>query len=288
MKKRLLILAGGMASRMKKSLAATEGIDEKLIQQANTVTKGMIQVGKSGKTLIDYQIYNAHLAGFEEVMLLLNPADTVTRPYCEDLMNRDAAWGIKIVFSIQYITSDREKPAGTSDAVYQALTQHEDWTKGKVIVCNSDNLYSVKALNALWDSPYSEALISYERAGLDYPEERISAFALIKTDSEGFLLDIVEKPTTEQAEEIKAEVGRLGVSMNMFIFDAEKFLPYLEKTPFHPVRNEKELPTSVFMYGEGEGRGFYTIPLSENVPDLTSKEDILTMQQYLDDTFGEF
>lgn len=286
--KRLLILAGGMASRMKKSLASSEGLDAKLIEQANSVTKGMIQVGKNGKTLIDYQIRNAALAGFEEVMLLLNPADTVTRPYCEDLMKNNASFGVKIVFSIQHIPADREKPAGTADAVYQALIQHEDWKKGRVVVCNSDNLYSVKALNLLWDSPESEALISYERDSLDYPEERISAFALIKTDAKGYLLDIVEKPTAEQAEEIKKEVGRLGVSMNMFVFDAAKFLPYLEKTPYHPVRNEKELPTAVFLYGEGEGRGFFTIPLAENVPDLTSKDDIIAMQKYLDETFGEF
>ena len=56
MKKRLLILAGGMASRMKKALAEENSdLDPKLVAQANAVTKGMIQVGKNGKTLIDYQ-----------------------------------------------------------------------------------------------------------------------------------------------------------------------------------------------------------------------------------------
>jgi glucose-1-phosphate adenylyltransferase len=42
------------------------------------------------------------------------------------------------------------------------------------------------------------------------------------------------------------------------------------------------------MFGEGEGRGFFAIPLAENVPDLTSKEDILVMKQYLEDTYGDF
>ena len=288
MKKRLLILAGGMASRMKKALREGSDLDPNLVAQANSVTKGMIQVGRNGKTLIDYQLYNAHLAGIEEVMLLLHPTDQVTQQYCEALMAKDATWGMKIVFSRQQIPSDREKPAGTADAVYQALMQHADWQKGRVIVCNSDNLYSVNALKTLWASEHSEALISYHRDSLLYPAERISAFALIRTDSEGYLLEIIEKPTAEQATELQAQIGRLGVSMNIFVFEASAFLPYLEKTPFHPVRNEKELPTSVALYGEGTGRGFFAIPLAENVPDLTSKEDILVMQKYLEDTYGEF
>ncbi|MFD3292300.1 sugar phosphate nucleotidyltransferase [Aquirufa sp. KTFRIE-69F] len=289
MKKRLLILAGGMASRMKKALAEENSdLDPKLVAQANAVTKGMIQVGKNGKTLIDYQLYNAHLAGIEEVMLLLHPTDSVSQEYCESLMAKDATWGMKIVFARQQIAADREKPAGTADAVYQALSQHVDWQTGRVIVCNSDNLYSVNALKTLWASEVPQALISYHRDSLLYPEERISAFALIRTDAEGYLLEIIEKPTKEQAEELMAKQGRLGVSMNVFVFEASTFLPYLAKTPFHAVRNEKELPTSVVMFGEGEGKGFFAIPLAENVPDLTSKEDILVMQKYLEETYGDF
>ncbi len=289
MKKRLLILAGGMASRMKKALAEENSdLDPKLVAQANAVTKGMIQVGKNGKTLIDYQLYNAHLSGIEEVMLLLHPTDNVSQEYCESLMAKDATWGMTIVFARQQIAADREKPAGTADAVYQALSQHADWQKGRVIVCNSDNLYSVNALKTLWASEVPQALISYHRDSLLYPAERISAFALIRTDEEGYLLEIIEKPTKEQADELMAKQGRLGVSMNVFVFEASTFLPYLAKTPFHPVRNEKELPTSVVMFGEGEGKGFFAIPLAENVPDLTSKEDILVMQKYLEETYGDF
>ena len=289
MKKRLLILAGGMASRMKKALAEENSdLDPKLVAQANAVTKGMIQVGKNGKTLIDYQLYNAHLAGIEEVMLLLHPTDNVSQEYCESLLAKDATWGMEIVFARQQIPADREKPAGTADAVYQALSQHTDWQTGRVIVCNSDNLYSVNALKTLLASEVPQALISYHRDSLLYPEERISAFALIRTDAEGYLLEIIEKPTKEQADELMAKQGRLGVSMNVFVFEASTFLPYLAKTPFHAVRNEKELPTSVVMFGEGEGKGFFAIPLAENVPDLTSKEDILVMQKYLEETYGDF
>ena len=80
-----------MASRMKKAMAeGGSDLDPSLVAQANSVTKGMIQVGKNGKTLIDYQLYNAHLAGIEEVMLLLHPTDSVSQEYCESLMAKDA------------------------------------------------------------------------------------------------------------------------------------------------------------------------------------------------------
>jgi glucose-1-phosphate adenylyltransferase len=97
MKKRILILAGGVASRMKK---ATENvsIEKKLIEQADTLTKGMIGVGKAGKSLIDYQLFNAHLAGFEEVLLLLHPSDDFTQTYYENQMRTNAVWGINCCF----------------------------------------------------------------------------------------------------------------------------------------------------------------------------------------------
>jgi glucose-1-phosphate thymidylyltransferase/glucose-1-phosphate adenylyltransferase len=49
MKKRILILAGGVASRMKKA-AENVLVEQKLIEQADTLIKGMIGVGKSGKS----------------------------------------------------------------------------------------------------------------------------------------------------------------------------------------------------------------------------------------------
>lgn len=73
-------MAGGAASRMKKE-AEVQDVDQKLIQQADTITKGMIGVGEAGKSLIDYQLFNAHLAGFEEVLLVLHPEDHFTQEY---------------------------------------------------------------------------------------------------------------------------------------------------------------------------------------------------------------
>ncbi|MFT4033361.1 MAG: sugar phosphate nucleotidyltransferase [Siphonobacter sp.] len=279
MTKRILILAGGMSSRMKKA-AEDIPLDQKLIDQANSLTKGMISVGTAGKSLIDYQLTNAIEAGLEEVLLLLHPEDTVTQPYYETAVYPT----LTIRFARQRIAPDRVKPAGTADAVLQALEQTPDWQKGRFIVCNSDNLYSVNALNSVWNSETPNALISYDRNALDFPAERIQAFALIRADESGHLIDIHEKPSEQEVEEARRKTGRVGVSMNLFAFEAAQLLPYLRQTPFHPVRNEKELPTTVNMLAQHET--ISTIPLSENVPDLTSKKDIAIVQKYLAEKYS--
>ena len=280
MKKRILILAGGVASRMKKE-AENLNVDQQLIEQADTLTKGMISVGKAGKSLMDYQLFNAHLAGFEEILLLLHPEDAFTQEYYEEQMKKDAAWGLQIQFSRQYISPDRVKPAGTADAVLQTLQQQKNWQTGKLIIINSDNLYSSKALELLWDAPSNNALISYDRSSLEFPEERIKAFAVIRSDKQGYLQEIVEKPDDEIIDQLMQQSGRIGVSMNSFVILAEQLIPYLERTPFHPIRNEKELPTTISMMVADFPNSFLTIPLSENVPDLTSKHDLEIVQNYL-------
>lgn len=113
-------MAGGAASRMKKE-AEIQNIDKQLIQQADTITKGMIGVGRAGKSLLDYQLFNAHLAGVEEVLLVLHPEDCFTQEYYLEEMKNNETWGIDLQFSRQYILPGRVKPAGTADAVLQVL-----------------------------------------------------------------------------------------------------------------------------------------------------------------------
>lgn len=278
---RIVILAGGAATRMKKAAPYLKDLDPALANQANTLTKGMIGLGDSGKSLIDYQLENASNAGFSEVLMLLHPDDDFTQQYYQKLENEGNSWNLHFVFARQQIYADRIKPAGTADAVLQALEQHPDWQQGKIVVCNSDNLYSKEAFEALWNSPNPNALISYDREALDFPLERIKAFAIIESDQHSHLQNIIEKPSDEQAQAILEKYGRIGVSMNAFVFEASDLLPALQKTPFHPERNEKELPTTLLIMVRDLKKPISCIPMAENVPDLTSKQDILVVQEYL-------
>ncbi|PWK27068.1 glucose-1-phosphate thymidylyltransferase/glucose-1-phosphate adenylyltransferase [Arcicella aurantiaca] len=284
---KLLIMAGGMSSRMKK-VEGSEALDSALVQQANTLPKGMIGVGKDGRPFMDYLIYNAHLAGYDEVLILKNPKDTVTKPYYDKLVEDGKAWGMKFRYATQQIAADREKPAGTADAIQQALEQTPDWKGGRFTVCNSDNLYSVQVLTLLKENPIQNAVVSYESIALGVEPERVKAFAVIKADEEGYLVEIIEKPNDEQIDSAKDANGKIGVNMNVFHFNYDDILEYVTKEPFNPVRNERELPSAVMKMARENQKKVITVSVEENVPDLTSKGDISIVQKYLVDTFGDF
>jgi len=284
---KLLIMAGGMSSRMKKA-EGTETLDSTLIEQANTLPKGMIGVGKDGRPFMDYLIYNAHRAGYTEVLILKNPKDNVTKPYYDQLVADNKAWGITFKYATQQIAPDREKPAGTADAIQQALEQTPEWKGERFTVCNSDNLYSVKVLTLLKDCAVPNAVVSYESIALGVAPERVKAFAVIKADEEDYLIEIIEKPNDEQIESARDKNGKIGVNMNVFHFYYDDILEYVSKEPFNPVRNERELPSAVMKMAKENVKKVITVPVEENVPDLTSKGDISIVQKYLVDEFGEF
>ena len=158
---KLLIMAGGMSSRMKKN-EGSDTLDSTLVQQANTLPKGMIGVGKDGRPFMDYLIYNAHKAGYDEVLILKNPKDQVTKPYYDKLVSDGKAWGMNFLYATQTIAPDREKPAGTADAIQQALEQTPQWKGDRFTVCNSDNLYSVNVLKLLSENPKKVIIVAVE------------------------------------------------------------------------------------------------------------------------------
>lgn len=276
---KLLILAGGMSSRMKKNLEGNTNLDPKLIEQANTLPKSMIGLGKNGRPFLDYVLYNASVAGVKEVILLLNPKDTVSQTYYEKLMQSGKSWNLDIKFARQHIPNDRIKPLGTTDAIEQALNQFPTWKQNRFIVCNGDNLYPVKAFELLLDETYPNALLDWDTEGYDVA--RVRNCAIIKKDSTGYLTDLLEKPNDEEWETIVKTMPRVGISWNIFAFTSSDLIPFLEKTPLHPIRNEKEIPVTVRLWANENPKGIYTIQISEILPDLTSKHDIADVQQLL-------
>jgi glucose-1-phosphate adenylyltransferase len=282
----LLILAGGNSSRMKKDLEGS-GLHADLLKQANEMPKGMIGVGRNGRPFLDYQLFNASKAGYKEVIILLNQKDTVTKPYYESQMNKCETWGLIIKFAIQNIPTDRVKPLGTADAVQQALEQHSEWKGSKFTVCNSDNLYSSNVFKLLLENPFPAGLISYEASGLGFDHEKVKNCAIQFVDNEGFLEKLIEKPTDEQIIDCQKKVGRLGISMNIFNLDYDLGLKYMRSQPINESRNEKELPEAVGRIAFENTKTVKTFPVSEIMPDLTSKTDLSLVQEYLLKEFTE-
>lgn len=280
----LIVLAGGASSRMKKGNDIS--LNNNLKNQANSRSKALISIDVSGRPVLDYLLYNAKQAGYKNIYLIVGEQHNLFREFYGNKSYGNIFQGLKIHYAIQYIPKNRKKPFGTADALTQAIDQYPELAKSTYTVCNSDNLYSVQALKALRVTKYRNALISYHRDSLKFSLEKILRFALVLVDNNGFLYDIIEKPKTENVESYKDKLGKLRVSMNIFKFDGNMFTYYLLNCPVNQNRNEKELPTALLNMVMDHPKSVYGIPMAAHVPDLTSKEDIIVLKEYIQKNYS--
>jgi len=273
----LIILAGGASSRMKKSVS--DNVTDEMTRQANSRSKALIQV--NNRPMLDYVLYNAKTAGFRHVYIVIGEDGELFKKHYGKKDHENNFHDLLISFAVQAIPHDRIKPLGTADAVFQTLEQYPELKTKQFVVCNCDNLYSVNAFRTLREDSHPNTLINYDRDILEYPQERIERFALTKTNHFNHLEGILEKPSKDEVENYKDKEGKLRVSMNIFKFDGQLFYPFLKSCPLHPIRQEKEIPTALMMMVKEHPTSVLAIPFAEHVPDLTSKDDILIMNEYL-------
>jgi NDP-sugar pyrophosphorylase family protein len=282
---RLVILAGGISSRMKRSVAPEFSADQALIRDADSKAKSMIGVGRNQRPFLDYLLYNARQTGYRDVLIVIGEGDDSIRSYYGHKDEDNDFSGLKISYAIQQIPEGRQKPMGTADALYQGLKGKSEWSGKRFTVCNSDNLYSEKALGLMREHKYRSAMVDYDRHALQFEWSRIERFAVTLKDGDGFLTGIIEKPSEAQIQAATGKDGFVGVSMNIFDLQYDMIFPFLEKVPFHPLRNEKELPEAVTMMVGTYPQCCFAYPLSEHVLDLTEKGDILPVKKYLETYF---
>ena len=273
MTENIIILAGGASSRMKKSV--DQNLSPEKVAQANQLSKGLIQLG--GKPFLSYLLENILQAEFKNVYIITGENSKMFRRAFE---NNPEFVDLNVQFATQYIPEGREKPYGTADALYQCIEQYPNLKEDTFCVCNSDNLYSLNALKNLKNANSHQAILAYDIDHLKYPKERIARFAVMKFDDDYNLTTIVEKPEPDKIVDYTDAHQKIRVSMNIFLFDGKSFFKYLESCPAHPVRDEKELPTALMNMIEDNIK-VMGIPIAEHVPDLTSKNDIAILENYL-------
>tara|TARA_B100001063_G_scaffold75369_1_gene69663 strand:+ start:5521 stop:6363 length:843 start_codon:yes stop_codon:yes gene_type:complete len=272
----LIILAAGLSSRMKKSVS-NKNLSKHSIEQANSREKGLIGIDKNGRPLIHYLLINAKSAGFKVIYLVIGQNSNRFKSY----FNENKYDGLDIKFAVQYLEKNKVKPSGTADALFQAVTQFPILKSSNFCVCNSDNLYSAKALRSIRSTSFSNAFISYDKSYLNFSSEKVSSFSILMLNDNGYLVNILEKPTTKDFDLFKDSGGKIRVSMNLFKFNGSVFFDYLKNCPFDKLRNEKELPTAVLNLAKDKPSSVYGIPFEEHVPDLTSKDDIIILNKLL-------
>jgi ADP-glucose pyrophosphorylase len=272
--KNIIIMAAGASSRMKKTLDEVE-LSNEIKEVASLEHKTLIPLDGKDKSLLFYLCSNIKKAGYENIYLLTSLENNAFYQWIENNKSHPEIEGLKFFLPIQFIPEGREKPIGTADGIQQALDQFPNLLNERFTVCNADNLYSIKVLKLLLNHETSfHSIIAYDRLYLKFPEDRITKFALIKLDEEGFLKEIVEKPPIETHEYFRSSSDQLLVSMNIFSFSGSEIYPYLKNCIMNLDRNEKELPEAVRSLIKNKKRSVFTYIVKEHLKDLTSAHDI--------------
>lgn len=258
---RAVIMARGLGTRMRKQAEDVQ-LDSAQQAAADAGVKAMISIGRP---FLDYVIAELVEAGYDEVCLVIGPEHQIIRDYYDNL----ATERVRISYAVQ------QQPLGTADAVHAARGfAGED----RVLVINSDNHYPAEAVRHLAEAP-GAATLGFDRVALtrgsNIPADRIAAFALLESDAEGNLRSIVEKPSTEQIEEL-GEKAR--ISMNCWLL-TPTLVDACGTVGLSP-RGELELVDAV-RDRVLEGEQVRVIPVEAPVLDLSSRNDIAGVAERL-------
>lgn len=216
----------------------------------------MIQIDRP---FLDYVMSALADAGVHEICLVIGPEHTQVHEYYERL----ATTRTTVCFAIQ------REALGTADAVAAARTFASD---DAFLALNADNYYPIDAYRRL-AAHGGSGLVGFSSTGLaaggQLTVERIRAFALVTSDSQGNLLDIVEKPDDHTYRSL---LPHAYVSMNLWAFTPTIFEACSRVRP--SPRGELELQDAVKIATRELGVRFQVFPHSGTVLDLSSRQDI--------------
>ncbi len=258
-----VILARGLGTRMRKQDNSAE-LDS---QQAAVAATGIKALMPIDRPFLDYVLGALAETGYRKICLVIGPEhDAIRKHFGEELQCER----INIEFAVQ------AQPLGTADAVAAV----EQFAGDDHFLCiNSDNYYPDEAFKALGELD-SAGLVGFQRegmlAGSNIPSGRIVKFAVIKTDADGYMESILEKPAPEVIEALPQPIC---LSMNCWRFGPEIFTACkaIEPSP----RGELEIPDAVQYSIDTLGVKYKVVPLIAPVLDLSSRDDIAGVTEKL-------
>ncbi|MEO8562182.1 MAG: nucleotidyltransferase family protein [bacterium] len=259
-----VILARGLGSRMRRETEGSAPLSAEQAKAAASGSKGMMPL--FARPFLDYVISALADAGITEVVLVIGPEHHEIREHYSNGGPRRVA----VRFAVQ------SEPKGTADAVQSVRAVVRD---APFLVLNSDNYYPVAAYDALC-AVGGAGLIAFESESLvrdgGIEPERVLRYALVDTDDEGFLREVLEKP---DAGHPLAQRAERWVSMNLWSFTP---LIFEACARVHPsARGELEIQDAVNIAMHELDERFRVIPMHAGVLDLSSRADIAVVSSQL-------
>ncbi len=295
----LVVMAAGMGSRYG-GLKQMDPIDEK------------------GRVILDYSVYDAVDAGFEDVIFVIKPE---MKSAFEETVGKRISGKINYKFAFQRlddipdgfeIPSCRVKPWGTGHAVRAVRDMTDD---SPIVVINADDFYGSEAFKLIFD------FLTKEQSG-DKPEYACVAYMIentvtdngsvargvCKTNENGYLTEITERTNIEKRPDGAAFSEDNGktwtslpkgtpVSMNFWGFTSDfineldkRFPAFLEKgLDENPLKCEYFLPfvvDEVRKEGKADVKVLYThdkwhgVTYKEDKPDIVKALKELCKNRY--------
>ena len=268
----MIIMAAGVSSRMKAS-NGNYTLPKEQVSQSNTRAKGFIEISEKNETLIYHIIKNSVASKISDFIIILSQDSNESQSYLRKI---EKELSIKIDFAFQDYYGN-EKPMGTADAIYQAMNQFPELKTSRFLVCNSDNLYSTKAIEMLKSESICNSMIAYNSDCLNFNDEKISSFSILEIKN-NFLSKIIEKPDIDL---IKTIDNKKFVSMNIFSFFGNQIYEYLRDCEINEYRGEKEIASAIQNMVNDKKESIKIFKICEHVPDLTLKDDIQLIKSFL-------
>ena len=259
-----VILARGLGTRMRKEDESAE-MSEQQSEVANTGLKAMIPIDRP---FLDYVLHDLADAGYKKVCLVIGPEHDNVREYYREKVQCSR---LQIDFAVQ------TEPLGTADAVAAA----EDFAAGDpILVINSDNYYPMEALRGLRKLQSNNGLAAFDRdamlADSNIPADRITRFAVIHLDDNGFMTRIIEKPDEDTMNSLPEPIC---VSMNCWRFGPEIFTGCRSIKP--SPRGELEITDAVQYCIDTLGCKFEAPIYKAPVLDMSFRSDVPSITEKL-------
>ena len=242
-------------------------------------------VGPNGESILEFSIFDAKRAGFDEVVFIIR------KDFEEDFKNKigkkvEKYIDVKYVFqdmanipSPYSVPEDRTKPWGTAHAIYCC----KDAVKNAFAVINADDYYGINSFKIIHDqiSKNDEICMVGYKLGNTLTENGTVARGVCEI-TDGCLSKITEHTALDKNSGIPLDTI---VSMNMWGFSPDIF-PKIEagfdnffKNIQNPQKDEFFLPTVVDNLINNENKKVKVLTTDEKWYGVTYKEDKDTVRE---------
>ncbi len=260
--RKVVVLAAGKGTRMRSRRDGVR-LSGPQAEVADTGIKALIPVGRP---FLDFVLAGVADAGYREVCLVIGPRHHELRERYSQVTDER----LRLAFAVQH------QPLGTAHAL---LSAHSFVGSDEFLLINSDNYYPISALHAL-RTLNQPGLVGFDARALtekgNIPAERVTNYAIVQSDENGYLSNIVEKPDPLHVQ--VDEDSRL-VSMNCWRFGPSiwEACAAIQKSS----RGEFELPDAVESSMLELGQRYRVVTSHEPVLDLSCRNDIESVARLL-------